>query len=319
MYKEIKFYRIIQLMNQLTNKAFHNAKSFIYNHGRKLDKRRYEFHFENGSADSVLEVLATYQNEDGGFGHSLEPDLRTTVSSAIATTGAFQIFKEIGVNTEDTIVKRGIEYLLNTYDEQEKVWDIIPPEVEDAPHAPWWTYEGNRECFGKYLINPRVEIVGYLHDYGGDLVSKDWLESLTSDVMEHLFSLQDDLEMHDLLCCARLTETDNLPDVEKLWKKIEVSADKVIAKSPDVLNDYVLKPIWLVTKPSSLLTKVLRQEIDMNLDFEIEQQGEDGSWSPNFSWGELHPDVWEIAKKEWQSKLTIDTLKTLHEFGRIEG
>ena len=104
-------------MNQLTNNAFQNAKSFIYNQGRELDKRRYEFHFENGSADSVLEVLATYQNEDGGFGHSLEPDLRTTVSSAIVTTGAFQIFKEIGVNTEDSIVKKGIQYLLNTYDE----------------------------------------------------------------------------------------------------------------------------------------------------------------------------------------------------------
>ena len=306
-------------MNQLTNNAFQNAKSFIYNHGRELDKRRYEFHFENGSAESVLEVLATYQNEDGGFGNSLEPDLRTTVSSAIATTGAFQIFKEIGVNTEDSIVKRGIQYLLNTYDEKEKVWDIIPPEVENAPHAQWWTYEGNRECFGNYLINPRVEIIGYLHDYGGDLISKDWLESLTSDVMDHLFSLPDDLEMHDLLCCARLAETDNLPDVDRLWKKIELSADKVIAKSPDVLNDYVLKPIWLVTKPSSPLTHVLRQEIDMNLDFEIEQQGEDGSWSPNFSWGDLHPEVWEIAKREWQSKLTIDTLMTLREFGRIEG
>jgi hypothetical protein len=80
----------------------------------------------------------------------------------------------------------------------------------------------------------------------------------------------------------------------------------------------VLKPIWLVTTPSSPLLIILRNEVDMNLDFEIEQQGEDGSWSPNFSWGDLHPEVWEIAKKEWQSKFTIDTLKTLKEFGRIE-
>ena len=27
----------------------------------------------------------------------------------------------------------------------------------------------------------------------------------------------------------------------------------------------------------------------MNLDFEIEQQGADGAWSPNFSWGDQHP------------------------------
>ena len=305
-------------MNQLTNKAFQNAKSFIKNHGRELDKRRFEYHFENGSADSVLEVLATYHNADGGFGNSLEPDLRTTASSAIATTGALQICKEIEVNPDHTLVRSTIQYLLNTYDKEERVWDIIPPEVEDAPHAPWWTYDGNRECFGKYLINPRVEIVGYLHDFGGDLVSKNWLQSLTSEIMEHLFSHSDDLEMHDLLCCTRLAVTDNLAEADKLWKKIELSAVKIVAKSPDALNDYVLKPIWLVPTPSSPLKDILNQEIDMNLDFEIEQQGEDGSWSPNFSWGDLHPEVWEIAKKEWQSKFTIDTLKTLEEFGRIE-
>lgn len=306
-------------MKQLTDKAFQSAKSFINNHGRELDKRGFEFHFENGSQESVLEALSTYQNDDGGFGNSLEPDLRTTASSAIATTGAFQICKEIDVNPDHTLVRRAVQYLLNTYNEEDKVWDIIPPEVEDAPHAPWWTYEGNRECFGKYLINPRVEIVGYLYDYGGDLVSTDWLQSLTSEVMEHLVSLSDDLEMHDLLCCSRLAETDNLLDVDKLWKIVEQSAVRTVAKSPDQLNDYVLKPIWLVTNPSSPLVELLKQEVDMNLDFEIEQQGEDGSWSPNFSWGELNPEVWEIAKKEWQSKLTVDTLKTLKEFGRIEG
>ena len=305
-------------MKELTAKAFQDAKSFIYNHGRELDKRRYEFHFENGSIDAVLDILASYQNGDGGFGHSLEPDLRTTASSAIVTTGAFQIFKEIGVNVDHTIVQKGIEYFLNTYDENEKVWDIIPPEVENAPHAPWWTYEGNRECFGRYLINPRVEIVGYLHDFGGDLVPTDWLESLTSEVIQYLLSYQDDLEMHDLLCCSRLGETENIPERDKLWKKIEVSADKIVAKTLEALNDYVLKPIWLVTTPSSPLLDILRNEVDMNLNFEIEQQGEDGSWSPNFSWGDLHPEVWKIAKKEWQSKFTIDTLNTLNKFGRIE-
>ena len=56
----------------------------------------------------------------------------------------------------------------------------------------------------------------------------------------------------------------------------------------------------------------------MNLDFEIGQQGEDGSWSPNFSWDDQDPEAWQTAKKEWQSRITVDTLKTLKDFGRIE-
>ena len=168
--------------------------------------------------------METCQNNDGGFGNSLEQQplqpLKLLVHfkyvKKLITTSAFQICKEIDVNPDHPLHRKAIQYLLNTFDEVEKVWDIIPPEVEDAPHALWWTHEANRDCFGKYLINSRLEIVGYLHDYGVDLVSTDWLQTLTSEIMEHLFSLTDDLEMHHLLCCSRLAKTDNLPDVEKL-------------------------------------------------------------------------------------------------------
>ena len=58
-------------MKQLTQPAFQKAKNFIMEHGRALDQRRFEYHFENGSADAVLAALAPYQNDDGGFAHSL--------------------------------------------------------------------------------------------------------------------------------------------------------------------------------------------------------------------------------------------------------
>ena len=82
-------------MKRLTRAAFQSAKNFIMDQGRTLDQRRFEFHFEAGSADAVLAELASYQNEDGGFGNSLEPDIRTSTSSAIATTVGFQVLREI--------------------------------------------------------------------------------------------------------------------------------------------------------------------------------------------------------------------------------
>ena len=84
------------------------------------------------------------------------------------------------------------------------------------------------------------------------------------------------------------------------------------------MTGYVLKPLWLVTSPESPLAAGLQDEVEMNLDFEIEQQGEDGAWSPNFSWGDQYPEAWQTAKKEWQSRITVDILKTLKDFGRIE-
>ena len=304
-------------MKRLTQAAFQSAKDFIMDQGRALDQRRFEFHFEAGSANAVLTELASYQNDDGGFGNSLEPDIRTSASSAIATTVGFQILREIGAHAGRTLVRKGIEYFVATYDESRQVWPIIPLEVEDAPHAPWWNYQNSAETFGQFLVNPRAEIVGYLHEFS-DGVPTELLKPLAATLLEHLDSLSNKMEMHDILCFVKLAETETLPNSEEVWEKLARAAASRIARSPEQLTGYVLKPLWLVSSPKSPLAAEFKGEVEMNLDFEIEQQDEDGSWSPNFSWGDQYPETWQIAKKEWQSRFTVETLKTLRDFGRIE-
>ena len=304
-------------MKKLTQAAFQRAKNFIMEHGRTLDQKRFEFHFENGSADAVLAALSPYQNDDGGFGHSLEPDLRTSASSAIVTTIGFQILREIQAPVSHRLVRKGIQYFIDTYDESQQVWHIISPEVEDAPHAPWWNYEKSAASFGRFLVNPRAEIVGYLHEFREGVPTK-LLNTVTAAVLEHLDSLSDEMEMHDTLCCVRLAETQVLPDRDKVWAKLAQAATHGVARNAEQLTGYVLKPLWVVPSPESPLAAEFKSEVEMNLDFEIGQQGEDGSWSPNFSWDDQYPEAWQTAKKEWQSRITIETLKTLKDFGRIE-
>ena len=304
-------------MKRLTQAAFQSAKNFIMDKGRALDQRRFEFHFETGSVDAVLAALAPYQNDDGGFGNSLEPDIRTSASSAIATTVGFQILREIRVPVSHTLVRKGIEYFVTTFDESRQIWPIIPPEVAEAPHAPWWNYQNSAETFGQFLVNPRAEIVGYLHDFS-DGVPIQLLQQLTATLLEYLDSLSDEMEMHDILCFARLAETEALPNRDKVWEKLARAAAPRVARNVEQLTGYVLKPLWLVSSPESPLATEFKDEVEMNLDFEIEQQDEDGSWSPNFSWGDQYPETWQKAKKEWQSRFTVETLKTLKDFGRIE-
>ena len=272
-------------MKKLTQAAFQSAKNFIMDQGRALDQRRFEFHFEAGSANAVLTELASYQNDDGGFGNSLEPDIRTSASSAIATTVGFQVLREIRAPVGHALVRKGIEYFVATYDEFRQVWPIIPPEVNEAPHAPWWNYESSAESFGQFLTNPRAEIIGYLHEFGNGVPTK-LLKPLAVTVLEHLDSLPDEMEMHDILCFVRLAETEALPNRDKVWGKLARAAAPRVARNAEQLTGYVLKPLWLVSSPESPLAAGLKDEVEMNLDFEIEQQGEDGSWSPNFSWGD---------------------------------
>lgn len=60
------------IMKEIVQKA----KNFIYRNARPLDFARWQYHFENGRAEDAINVLSHYQNEDGGFGHALEPDFR---------------------------------------------------------------------------------------------------------------------------------------------------------------------------------------------------------------------------------------------------
>ena len=306
-------------MKRLSKTAFQQSIAYVKEQGRDLDRALLRYYFEGGSAKDVLTALAAYQNDDGGFGHGLEPDLRTPASSVIATTVAFQNFRSLRVPADHPMVQRGIAYLLETYDESRQVWPIIPPEVEDAPHAPWWDYAASEAGFGGFLINPRVEIVGYLHDYRA-AVPVDLLQSTTQAVFAHLDSLPDEMEMHDLICFVSLAETEALPRElkDRIWMKLAKAAEHGVAREPEQLTGYVLKPLYVVTSPDAPLADALADEVAMNLDFEIDQQGADGVWSPNFSWGEQHPEAWEIAKREWQARMTLKNLRVLQDFGRIE-
>jgi hypothetical protein len=57
-----------------------------------------------------------HENPDGGFGHALEPDLRTPASSALATSVAFQVLAEVGAPADHPLVLGGLAYLLASYE-----------------------------------------------------------------------------------------------------------------------------------------------------------------------------------------------------------
>jgi hypothetical protein len=80
------------------------AAAFIATHGRLLDRRRFELATgiaeADAGADCLLAALAGYGNPDGGYGHGLEPDLRTATSQPCAALHAFEVFEQIAVGAD---------------------------------------------------------------------------------------------------------------------------------------------------------------------------------------------------------------------------
>jgi len=100
-------------MEKLTIEAFDSSRAFVYRHGRLIDRKRFSYHFEGGSKRDVMDVLACYQNEDGGFGHGLEPDIMCPASSAIASEMATRYLDELEVS-DGALVDRLEKWILSS-------------------------------------------------------------------------------------------------------------------------------------------------------------------------------------------------------------
>ena len=72
-------------MKYLTVEKYDNAIQFILTHARKLEQQLYYYHFKpiDSSQSDVITELLKYQNQDGGFGNALEPNVRMNKSSIV--------------------------------------------------------------------------------------------------------------------------------------------------------------------------------------------------------------------------------------------
>ncbi|MBD0384868.1 hypothetical protein [Paenibacillus sedimenti] len=299
-------------MSTLSQNHFYKAKEFILNHARELEKSMFRYEFENGHAEEVLSALKYYQNSDKGFGNALEPDLRCSESSALATTIALQYLTRIDSKHKIQLVRDCFDFLFNTFDEINNGWEIIPDAANQAPRAIWWNYEGFQEHWG----NPNAEILGYFYEYP-DFVEKDFLESITAYSVEYLKNRSSLSEMHELFCYLRLL--DRLPRElqTQFFPQIESFINNCIVKNPNERNGYCAVPLKIVDSPSSQFYYIYSDVLPYDLDSLINTQSEDGAWLPNWSWGR-YEDEWEVARKEWKGYITLNNLRILKSFNRID-
>ncbi|BAB05610.1 hypothetical protein P4637_01875 [Halalkalibacterium halodurans] len=304
---------------QLTREQFDRVKAYVMREARPLDRQLFRYYFEGGDSDKVARELAAFQNEDGGFGHSLEPDFRLIASSSLATTVGMQYARAIGLPSEHPIVKGAIGYFLNKYDEKKKKWQIVPKEVNNVPHAPWWHFDEGNDFPGEHdsWANPGAEIVAYLYEHRS-LVPATFLAEVTENAMQAARTAPLEMEIHDFYCFARLLDVIPDPYRTELFDKLSSSVRVITALGPSEWDDYGAKPLQIAPSPHSPFAPLLEKQIAENLDYEIKQLGEEGYWKPNWSWFGHYEDVWKQAEIEWRGYLTVHMLKVLQNYGRLE-
>jgi hypothetical protein len=311
-------------MKQLDTHAFNRARGFMKTGARPLDRVVFEQRFEDGPAKAMIAELARFRNEDGGFGHALEPDLRTPTSSALATALALRLLAGVKCSAHDPLVHGAVQFLLVTFDQRKQVWRVAPYDANSYPHAPWWHNDHGSlaDTFDDFQVIPRAQIVGLLHEYRA-LVPADWLAEVTERAVA-------DIEAMDsqafggggdaLRYALDLAESAGLPNRfrERLRAKLRAVTLSVVSLDPGEWNTYSAPPLKIAPSPECVVADLFWDGLQEHLDYQIEHQSAEGTWDPVWTWGDFYPEAWARAREEWRGHLTLETLTALRNFGRIE-
>src|SRR5215468_2164830 len=119
---------------------FTAARDFILRQGRLLERRLFATCFEGAPAAGVVDVLRGYRNDDGGFGHGLEPDKRCPASLPIDVEVALQGMVAAGA-ADRSLITGACDYLAKVAAEADS-GGAVPlafPVIENYPRAEHWT------------------------------------------------------------------------------------------------------------------------------------------------------------------------------------
>ena len=306
----------------LSPERYAAARAFLCERARPLERRAFETDFEGAPSWPVFDELAHFQNPDGGFGHGLEPDALTGASGALATSVALHRLAEAGASADHPMVAAAVAYLQQTIDPTTRTWRIVPEATAEAPHAPWWAQDGLEKRFHGFTLNPKADIVALLYTLG-PAADEGWLDALAEDVVREVEGrAAAGLEMHDMINVVHLLDAPHLSPAlrRRLLELIVPVAQESVGHGPEDWVGYGLKPLALAPRPDAALAPALAGAVDAHLDHLVAVQADDGAWWPQWSWGDgVFPDAWADSRLAWAGMLTLDALRQLHAYGRIEG
>ena len=283
---------------------FSAAAAFVAANARVLDRRRFQRLFEDGPAAPVRDAVAAYRNDDGGFGHALEPDCRAPGSQPAAVALALRMMDETEAWDEDLV--RGACDWLAAVAPAEGGAAFVEATLAGWAHAPWWVPE---EGHPASLVATGM-IAGTLHARG---VSHPWLDGAT-EVMWNRIAKMDEPGAYEMF--GVLAFLQHVPDRERAREVFGrvgplILERNMVALDPEAPGE-VHGVLSFAPEPDSL-ARVLFDDatIQAHLDHLAQGQKDDGGWT--FNWPAWSP----AAELDWRGFLTVDALRALRANGRL--
>ncbi|MET9778060.1 hypothetical protein ABZ023_28060 [Streptomyces sp. NPDC006367] len=290
------------------------AERFVWLTARVLEQRLFAYHFRDGGAEPVETALDAYRNEDGGYGHALEPDLRGPVSRPLHTAHALRVLDAVGRCGNRRV--EGVCRYLTSVSTADGALPAVHPRERGYPAAP----------FVPVVDDPPGELlatgpaVAVLHR---NEVWHAWLFRATDFCWRAVESLH---ASHPYEVRAAVAFLDSVPDRPRAQAAADrlgrlVREQRLAVLDPDDRGTYPVSPGYApgehhfphdyAEDPHSLARAWFTDdEMARSLDFLAAEQDEDGGWP--LRWRRWAP----APALEARPRVTIDALRTLRAYGR---
>jgi hypothetical protein len=293
---------------------FDAAGAFIAANARIIDRRRFGRLFGDDDAQPARDAVAAYRNDDGGFGHALEPDCRAPSSQPLAVEMALRIMDETGA-WDDALVRGACDWLAAVAPAEGGA-AFVEGTLSGWPHAPWWVPEQGHPA----SVIATGLIAGTLHARG---VSHPWLGRAGELMWARMDKLAEQggnqlqsgpgggYEMFGMLAFLQ-----HVPDRDRARQAFgrigPLILDRdLVALDPEAPGE-VHSPLAFAPEPESLARELFDEAtIKVHLDHLAQAQRDDGGWT--FNWLAWSP----AAETEWRGFLTVDALRLLRANGHL--
>lgn len=275
------------------------AERFVNTHARLLERRRLAVLLHDADLDGMLSALAAYQNDDGGFGHALEPDVRGPQSETTSTLSGLEVL-DVHAALDHDIASRALAWVTTVICNDGGIPFMLPTS-DPFPHAPWMQSadEGSHLTYGFAAVARRANS------------SELWLQDAENWCWDQLS--RPDL-MTGILLKFALTFLDAHPDDPRTDPTVQtlrgaVGADGCVPV-PGGTADEKLTPLALSAHPGRASRSIFTdQQIHDDLERLAAEQQDDGGWI--FDWAEWCP----AQGLDWRGVQTLTALQTLREHG----
>ncbi|MBD3922489.1 hypothetical protein H8B09_27295 [Paenibacillus sp. PR3] len=277
------------------------AAHYIWANARLLERRVFDHAFFGGSAHDVVQALRAYQNDDGGFGNALEPDLRAPDSQPL--------FAEFGLRTlyesriQDAALASDVCRYIAQHADLKQGIATITESSRHYPRAEHWNHPQSEQPSFSRLTG----LVGLLKWQG---IQNAWLDNAVDVCLRHIASEKYE-DSHTILTAFCLLES--LPQTEAIKKLYGKLSDELMAaqwfRLDAATEGYGLTPLDFAPVANSYCRPLFSDAvIEEHLKALASEQDEDGGW----------PIQWqppsELARLEWRAYRTVKSLITLQSY-----